>query len=545
MPRSSLAVKVGIAEIVERLNDDECVDVIRLLQYELGHKTINSMLHQIIMQLTQRVTHESLIKIEKTIKDKYCQHFARKKAATTEQNQDITTEELVVFPLHRLPSDLILKTSLFLNEKDIFHFEQCCRLFYKMINNTSYLNKCNNFKQFTMTKERLNQMKQDKYSFIKYSKAKQLMLDLYTDDYGSLHEYNQTTLQVAGINDFETTIHQMKRVGSHDNWWTSLCKSISILDTYMGVLLSVMPIDILFNPDPNESSLQKIELGLCDFSDSENTWNKYMNKFEQEYLQYQKRLERQGLKIRSLKCVKHTQQLIFDTPATINPCYIHAKHVCLSGMKVDLTDDKFLTNECNPGMKILSIDGGIEFITNNDGKSINLNINRGLEIETMRLVSLYTRFGCPICNKKVVIDSLNLQNSLKNLTIEFGICFDKKFNTEIQTFENVFKKKYCYNLKNVNIIIPIDKNKSIDWFFQLLKENQAILKHQFKQLNIAIVKWDENENEALYFVLEWNNKMNDKSLNQEKTQLSGMNHGDPNQKQFKDKYLFMRTQWLD
>ena len=78
----------------------------------------------------------------------------------------------IKFPLLRLPVDLIKKTSFYLNEKDIFQFECCCRLFYQMINDTSYLNLSNNFKSFNITKKRLTQMSERQHSFYKYSKTK-------------------------------------------------------------------------------------------------------------------------------------------------------------------------------------------------------------------------------------------------------------------------------------------------------------------------------------------------------------------------------------
>ena len=81
------------------------------------------------MQFAQGLTHESVIKIEKTIKDKYNHPFTVKKAEITNHNK--TTKQSVLFPLFRLPNDLIEATSLFLNEKDIFQFEQCCRYFIK------------------------------------------------------------------------------------------------------------------------------------------------------------------------------------------------------------------------------------------------------------------------------------------------------------------------------------------------------------------------------------------------------------------------------
>ena len=88
---------------------------------------------------------------------------------------DETENEKIEFPLLRLPIDLIAQTSLYLNEKDIFQFE-CCRLFYQMINNTSYLNTSKNFKTFTIEDKTLDQMSQRKNCFFKYSKTKHLRL---------------------------------------------------------------------------------------------------------------------------------------------------------------------------------------------------------------------------------------------------------------------------------------------------------------------------------------------------------------------------------
>ena len=57
-------------------------------------------------------------------------------------------------------------------------------------------------------------------------------------------------------------------------------------------------------------------------ADYANAWNRYMNKFGQEYLECQKQWEQQGLKVKSLECIKHVQ--VSDTPtATVNPRYIN------------------------------------------------------------------------------------------------------------------------------------------------------------------------------------------------------------------------------
>ena len=279
--RSSSCVKISIAELVEGLNDDGCINVLRLLQHELGHITLNKTIIHILLQCAKNecLTNNSLIAMENKIKEKYHQHQqGQNKTISTINCKDNNNHETrdLIFPLLRLPVDLITTAPSFLNEKDIFKFEQCCRLFYKMINNTSYLNKCSNFKKFNITKKRLNEMKQSDCSFFKYSKASRLhSVVLSATDASSL---------TAWINDLETTINRLKKMASYDNWLTNLFGSISILDLRYGLaaFLSQMPIDILFNSDPNISHLQEIFLGHdhCITNDRKyrNTWDGLMNK---------------------------------------------------------------------------------------------------------------------------------------------------------------------------------------------------------------------------------------------------------------------------
>ena len=543
MSRSSLGVKICISQLIEGLNDDDCLDVIMLIQHELGHRSVRKIVTRIIMQCIKNLKHQSFIKIQQKIRQKY--------HATSSTNNNSIAGDHVLFPLHLLPHDLVWTTSLFLNETDILKFEQCCRFFYTMINNTSYLRQCNNFKQFTITKKRLNQMRQKKYSFFKYSTTNQLSSMFKLMHYHKpRNSYSEEKLLAAVLHDFETTMNQIQKMRSYDNWCTNLFKSISILNIDMvGVLLAVMPIDILFNPDPNISHLETVELSYLDSHSFQAAWNNTWNIFETKYLQYKKELEKQGLKIKSLKCIKHWQLSRERRDiCMIGPRYIHSKHVWINGVRVDLTDDKFLTKECNPGMKILTIERWIDFVTINDHnsiyKSINIikNLDRGLEIETMRLISYWNHENPYFFNNKMVIDSLNLQNSLENLTME--LVMQPIYVHQVEALENVMLKRYYYNLENVNIMIEIDDNTSMVWFFELLQKNQQILKHQFKQLNIAIVK-NIIFQQKVYFVFEWNTNMNEERLNQLNEQFQEMKWYDQRQMQFKEKYSLMKAQWLN
>ena len=114
----------------------------------------------------------------------------------------------VIFPLQRVPIDLIATASLYLNEKDIFNFEQCCRLFYNVINNTSYLSKCNNLKTFSISDKRLTQTtcSKSKCCFFKYSNATELCFRITYD--GS-----------ADFNDFKTTMEKIKNSQNYGHWF--------------------------------------------------------------------------------------------------------------------------------------------------------------------------------------------------------------------------------------------------------------------------------------------------------------------------------------
>ena len=314
-----------------------------------------------------------------------------------------------------------------------------------------------------------------------------------------------------------------------------------------------MPIDILFNPYPYQSNLKKIQLGhsVPFLSGSKNQ----MKKFEDKYLQCKKKWEKQGMKIKPLECVKYMRRNGGVRIIYMNPRYINAKHVWMIGVKVDLTDDKFLTDECNPGMKILTIEDVFWCCSKINDVSINdcIIVNRGLEIETMRLLKQHGKHGpYDICNEKFVIESLNLDKSLKNLTIEFIESIGDGYHRQQKALENILEKKYYHHLENVNVIYQLENDIPMDWFFQLLKKNKNTLKHQFKQLNIAIVK-NFCDPKPLYFVFQWNKNINDKSLNLLNKQFDEMTctseHDDhvPNQTQLilKKKYLSMQTQWLD
>ena len=212
---------------VEALNDDGCLQVIRLLQHSQKYQNLNQFLMKIILKMTENMNVESLQVINNEMKQIICNNkYVRSQQQSV--NNKLKNDNDVIFPLIRLPIDLISKTSLFLNEKDIFIFEQCCRLFYKMINNSSYLKQSNTFKQFELNDTRFDQICQAKYSFYKFSQANAMEVTLSGLDIVEA-ETNENITKF--INDTQSKWQQAKQIDQcYDCWLTSLFKSIKSLE---------------------------------------------------------------------------------------------------------------------------------------------------------------------------------------------------------------------------------------------------------------------------------------------------------------------------
>ena len=197
----------------------------------------------------------------------------------------------------RLPIDLIRVIATFLNEKDVFNFEQGCDLFYQIINNLLYLKQSNNFRTFYLTLKRLDQMSQAQNNFFKYRLPDTLVLQLSRGEEENIVSPNELDVFVAEFEKKWYKVRKMENESSNNNEWiTNMLKSIKSLelDSVCSVLLNLLPVDILF--DPNGSHLETIEL-------NQEMGHEYV-KFGSEYLKFKRKLAIQGEKIRVLKCIK-------------------------------------------------------------------------------------------------------------------------------------------------------------------------------------------------------------------------------------------------
>ena len=521
MSESCLSQKISLCRCIETLNDDECLQVIRLFQ---KYQHLNQFLIKIILKMTEKMNVESLQHINNEMKQIISNNKYVRSQQQSERNNDNKFKngkksgENVVFPLIQLPIDLISKTSLFLNETDIFNFEQCCRLFYRMINNLSYLKQSNNFKQFTLNDKRLDQMCQAKYSFYKFSQANAMEVTLCGLDTIE-EETNQNITKF--INDTQLKWQQAKQIDKcYDHWLTNLFKSIKSLklsaDSTLA-LLDKLPMQILFDP---QSKLERFCI--------DHFWNidakfghlqEAIDEFERQYLQLKEKYQQQGKKLNKLQCLDYSALSAYD--AITGPRYIEAEHLIL-----------FNIGNSFPAQRLLSTINNHILTCYRDCNLCQLNAI-DCNIDTLRLIGFDTSSKTDILVNDKLIQALNLHGNLVNLTIEVNTDFDTSFltieekaeeNVKISKWMKVIEKILCkqhyHKLKNVNILIKMS-DQDIEQVFNLLKANISILKCQFNQLNIGLKMNGVVTHWPNYCTIEWNQQIDEKFLDKKQQEMDG------------------------
>ena len=111
------------------------------------------------------------------------------------------------------------------------------------------------------------------------------------------------------------------------------------------------------------------------------------------------------------------------------PSRILAEHLQMNSPSAQIDLHKnYLSLHHNPCLRKLTFHSDIEFVNKNVQQQNGTNNNKNLNVETLRLkrFSAYSSFD--IVNNEIVIETLNLQNSLKNLLLntEFGCLINEK-----------------------------------------------------------------------------------------------------------------------
>ena len=323
MSKSRLSHKLSLCELIRQLNQDACIAVIQSIYHEFGCKNLNKLLIKMILQWADHTTTQSFKAMENMINLMIVDN--RKKVTNCHNNSNLL----------QLPIDLICKTSLYLNEKDTFNFEKCCRLFYQMINKSSYLNQSNNFKTLIINPLKLSQTTncQHSCSFYKYSKPTTLIIKQF-DESISAEQVQKLWEKVRGLAAF-----------NDNEWYSSMIKSIQTLEienyAHGATLFNQLLLNAIFEPD--QSALEKliiVEQGRSfdnafdhDFS---RNWRQYQDNtavtFQQKYLALEMLLEHQEKNV-PLHVLKSVHYIIHDKYRwyTHNLGCIKLKHLWITG----------------------------------------------------------------------------------------------------------------------------------------------------------------------------------------------------------------------
>ena len=83
---SLLSGKISLCESIEKLEENQCFDVIRLLQQEIGCTNLNQLLIKIIMKMEKTFTHQLLQTMDNKIRDNitYSRHVSDEIFSTTQ-----------------------------------------------------------------------------------------------------------------------------------------------------------------------------------------------------------------------------------------------------------------------------------------------------------------------------------------------------------------------------------------------------------------------------------------------------------------------------
>ena len=552
--QSRLCSKITLCEYLESCNEEQTYEVVDWIKEEVHCSTLNELLIKIVIDSKELLSNDALINLSNRAKN---DKNINNNKTLTKTNKKNKTNKNDHFPLLKLPIDLISTTALFLNKHNLFCFERCNRMCYTMVNNSSFLNKCRNFKKFRLTHQLLNDISSQKVDCYKFSFANEFVFDLnvfsecHWDGPPQEFEYEMIIddlLEMIRDKFQDMLYYGCKSYKYQSNWLDSLFKCIKrlVFDFDSMLLLDLIPIKLF---DKNESQLSEMEINDLWIDEIP------LRAFETKYNKY--------------FCVSRGKT---DDIITLDKLIIYDKgdndtmdlfdiwrvsHLMTKGCYIQCLN--FQNSRFKTHLKRLSIHFGGLLLDMSDIEDVNNYMCRELNIDTLRL--LPQSLGCQtVLMNKILINTLNFPSTLKNLTIEMGA---RVGLNDISHIPSVLKKEYLYNLENVNILLSpwgIDKENGIDElldeFFDILCDNVNVLKYQFKQLNLGLHKRvkvvttniyiDDHAHTYAYF--SWNSTIDVKFVNNQRQQWKSLqcDENNPNGDATISKRMYQsfRQQWM-
>ena len=531
---SRLSYKIRICEYLESIKEDEVLSVLQLIKQELNCTSINQLLIKIVIDSNELFTNDALMNIaSKTNLLKNTTKTNNRAKAIKIKNVENNHE----FPILRLPKDIITSTSLYLNENDLLQFERCNRMLYKMINNSSYLKKCRNFKTFRFTSEILDQIAWQRIDCYKFAFAESLRFswgyDIDDVNEPEFERYNE--LLDISLKERRMILKRVMYYGSdsykyQSNWFDKLFESITEIhlnDDGM-LLIDILPIEILF--DKNRSQLKNVT--VSDYWEDRipaNVFQRiYSGYFDTELHAHECKILENVWMIGSGFDINATKVSIF-TMLTMSHLKITLSDLNCMCFKTNQSLTSHLTKLSLYNCKLFLSDKQRSLISkqtnkNHENNKNNKNNNCNVKIDTLRLITM--REASQNLVDESLIEFMNLQSNLKNLTMAIWSTTSESGTDYISS---VIRKEHLFNLENVNILLSpsttLEDSKIeafIDDLFDILCDNVQLLKHQFKQLNFGIQKYKHVEGEQGYTkrsvcaCFTWNWTINVKYINQQR-----------------------------
>ena len=235
---------------------------------------------------------------------------------------------------------------------------------------------------------------------------------------------------------------------------------------------------------------------------------------------------------------------------------IESKHLCLKNVTINLAK---LYCTCTCDLRMMTI----------CRKCHLAGIDDKLKIDTLRfidLISVNTSLN-NMFQKEQLIESLDFHNTVKNMTLNINFGDFKRNSKDLnncphweKNILNVLLKKNYFHLSNVNILLEYSYsytlrkgvNNTFGWFFDILKKNQIVLKHQFKQLNIGLRHVYKKLSRdmkiidecKLCYILKWHPQIDNKFLDQFKTKFNKSWQSSLECQANALKYQRLKNQWL-
>ena len=525
MIKSRLCIKTKLCELIESLDQDECQQAINFLGQQCCSNLQNLLIKLLFAHDSngqEFLTNESLSRLEEYVTN--INHDTLKQSSNPIKHDVIQTADggelnsnqqpsqsearnnallhdnftpnanklsNSVFPLMKLPIQMLKSICYFIKRNDILIFEQTCRVFYQLINNISFLKTYNGFKKLIITKENLmkiakgncacnncnncNNCNDVKYDLFKWSKCKHLLFNSkfkfdpdraannynpceynYGHDEEALYSYQFNDFAMCCQKSLETIFDLCQNNHYYSNWIIDVFKSIETLtfNHDSRVLLLYVPVEIVLNE--SKSNLKQLEIYVA--SNNECCYYDYayrnlaveLGRKISQFQVVQVNNDHEVFidhDIKVLKCVElmvneslMDSLLILQVIKTSKLCLQLCKNELQSMVNIYLENDNLYKHLTSLSIKL--INGTHEdswFYEKEPTKRQEHHISNQQQITQLELIghsSQYIEFiDChnndPKNNSFVLpnetIDRLNLQNSLTHLMMKIDVASQRSY----------------------------------------------------------------------------------------------------------------------